>query len=116
VRDLSTQWDFCLPPLPPELAFNGATGLFQTAVSPPYVGVPIYLIAPDTKLTERDAYNILPVPHLLEPGAVMQFSLTNGLRPEGDSNTYQQTMAVNGTQGTIFAGGDGFITMLCRTV
>lgn len=116
VRDVACQWDFCTPPIMPRLAFNGATGLFVNGLYAKMAGVPLYLIAPDTRMTFRDAYNLLPIPHFLEPGGLLEFRLTNGLRPRGSAATYQQAMTTNGAMGTAFAEGGGHITVLCRTV
>jgi hypothetical protein len=117
-RDVAAQWEFTFAPIMPQLAFNGATGQFVNGLYPKVAGIPLYVVAPDTRLTARDAYYMLPVPHFVEPNGLLEFQLTNGLRPRGTAPTYQQAMAVNGFIGADvdLQGGDGHITLLCRTV
>lgn len=116
LRDLGCQWDFTVKPQPSPLAFDGVTGTFVNAISPPLNGVPLYLVAPDTRMTNRDAYNLFSVPHFLEPLTSLQIRLTNGLHPNGNAATYQQVMETNGAMGRVFEEGPGHITFLCRTV
>lgn len=112
LRDLSTQWQFCSTGDKPLVAND--TGVFIPSLAPDMDGIPLYVVANNPEITNRDAYHMLAVPHLLEPLATLSFRLTPGLRPRADTGAFQQTYNTNG----LFNAGNGVgrISLLCRTV
>jgi hypothetical protein len=112
MRDPATQWGFCVPPVPPTRVINA--GVDSLGVYPQFGGVPINVVAGNADLTLHEAYNMLPVPHLLEPNTALEIRLTNGLRPDGTTGAYTQTM--NTLNNALVTTGNGHIAFLCRTV
>lgn len=77
-------------------------------LNPLYKDVPLNLWAPNTDMRATNLYNMWPVPHLLEPGATLRVTLSNGLMPNL-VQVAQQAAATRNAQ-------DVRITFLCRTV
>lgn len=106
IRDPATQWTFTAPGDHPRFAIDSVTGLVVT-FNPPVgqgFGVPLYLAASNSNITNRDTYNMLAVPHLLESNTSLYFRLVDSADNEG-----------------LFANGvadetPGRISLLCRTV
>lgn len=114
IRDLATQWQFCS--VGPQSTVAMSAGVPVPFIGPSLQGgVPIYLGASNSELTNRDAYHMLAVPHFLEPNNSLVFRLTNGLRPNAvTANVYQQVYNVNGLFG--LGNEEGRISLLCRTI
>lgn len=111
MRDDGLRWEFVFPPVPPTLAIiAGAPTQGNFAVTQ---GIPLSAVANNGDATIHEAYNMLPVPHLLAPNTSLSFYLTNGLRPNTVGG-YQQTM--NTTSNSGHETGNGHISLLCRTV
>lgn len=112
MRDDNLQWEFVVPPIPPTQTVTGA-GLVNGAY-PLINGIPLNVVAANGDATLREAYNMLPVAHLLAPNTGLTFRLTNGLRPDGLTTTFTQTMDTIDNFGD--STGGGHIALLCRTV
>lgn len=112
MRDQATRWEFCMSNAQPTQAIED--GLPVAYGGPTLNGVPLYVMASNPELTNRDAYYYFPVPHLLEPNTSMIFRLTNGLRPNALTQTFQQLINTVGLYNN--GGGVGKIQLLCRTV
>lgn len=114
MRDDSTQTNFVVSPVVPRTAYNG--GAVAAGVYPANIpGLALYVVAANCDLTQHEAYNMLPVPHLLAPNTQLTIKLTNGLRPRGNAATFEQSMETNTSYSTS-GSGPGHITFLCRTV
>lgn len=111
MRDQSVQWEFCVRPTTPT-KFISAAGL-NAGNYPALAGVPINVVAGNGDLTYHEAYNMLPVPHLLEPNTALVVRLTNGLRPDGITGVYTQFIDTVSNFGN--STGNGHIAFLCRT-
>lgn len=112
-RDDASRWEFVVPPVPPRQAV--LAGVLTPGVYPQIAGVPLGgFVANNADATVNEAYNMLPVPHLLEPNTALTFRLTNGLRPDGTTGANQQVM--NTTSNSLHSTGGGHIALLCRTV
>jgi len=112
IRDTDTQWNFCATPVAPHLTIDA--GAPVAGVYPAIQGLPINTVLGNGDLTRQEAYNMLPVPHLLAPNTSLAFTLINGLRPDGTTGTYTQTMDT--VNNNLFSTGNGHIALLCRTV
>ncbi len=112
MQDDNLRWEFCAPPSPPTKAI--VAGALVAGVYPNVNGIPLSVVANNGDATIHEAYNMLPVPHLLAPNTSISFRLTNGLRPTGTAATYQQAMTT--TSNSLHSTGDGHIALLCRTV
>lgn len=112
MRDDSIKWNFVASPVVPTRAVNN--GVPTAGVYPRIVGLPLSVLAANSDLTLHEAYNMLPVPHLLAPGASLKIDLTSGIRPIGSAATFDQTMNTLSTLG--ISTGPGQISFLCRTV
>lgn len=114
LRDLATQWQFCGVGPQSNIAFDAGAPIAFAGPSLQF-GVPIYLVANNSEITNRDNYHMLAVPHLLEPNNTLAFRLTNGLRPNAVTpGLYQQVYNTNGLFG--LGNGEGRISLLCRTI
>lgn len=114
IRDLATQWQFCSAGPQSTIAMDGGAPVPFVGPSLQF-GIPIYLAASNSEITNRDAYHMLAVPHFLEPNNSLAFKLTSGLRPNAlTPGLYQQAYNTNGLFGV---GNDvGRISLLCRTI
>ena len=112
MRDDGLRWEFCIAPTPPTQAI--VAGAPVPGVYPNIAGLPLNVVACNGDATLHEAYNMLPVPHLLAPSTSITFRLTNGLRPDGTTGAYQQTMDTDSN--SLHSTGDGHIALLCRTV
>lgn len=113
-RDDGLRWEFCIAPTVPRQAIVGgvpAAGVYPASWG---TGLPITAVSNNGDAQMHEAYNMLPVPHLLAPNTSLTFRLTNGIRPDGTTGAYQQTMSTVNNFGA--STGDGHITLLCRTV
>jgi hypothetical protein len=112
-RDDALRWEFVITGRAPTQAI--VAGAPVAGVYPLINGMPLSgAIACNGDGTIHEAYNMLPVPHLLEPNTALTFRLTNGLRPDGTTGAYQQTMDT--TSNSLHSTGGGHIAFLCRTV
>lgn len=112
-RDDALRWEFVNPPIFPTntvVAGTLAPGVYPAGQQ----GIPLNVVACNGDATIHEAYNMLPVPHLLEPNTALTFRLTNGLRPDGTTGAYQQAMNTNSN--SLHSTGGGHIALLCRTV
>ncbi len=110
--DSTVEWRFAIPPTKPQTVVNGgvsAAGNYGNIVS-----TPINALAGNSDLTFHEAYYMFPVPHLVAPITSLQIELTNGLRSDGLTGTFTQTMNTINNEGR--STGDGYITFLCRSV
>ncbi len=110
--DNSVFWRFCVPPTVPQTVVNG--GVSGAGNYPSMPSLPINTLTGNSDLTLHEAYYMFPVPHLLAPNVALQIELTNGLRPDGLTATFTQTMNTTNNFGR--STGEGYITFLCRTV
>lgn len=112
MRDDGLRWEFVVPPTPPTKVVQA--GVLANGNYPAIQGIPIQFVAANGDLTMFEAYNMLPVPHLLAPNTSLTFKITNGLCPNGLAGTYLQTIDTvnNGFDDT----GDAHIALLCRSV
>lgn len=113
-RDNSLRWEFVVPPIPPRQAIVAGAPVAGVYPAGNATGIPLNAVAANGDGTINEAYNMLPVPHLLEPNTALTFRLTNGLRPDGTTGAYQQAM--NTTSNSGHSTGGGHIALLCRTV
>lgn len=110
--DSSVYWRFAVPPTVPLTAISGGV---QVAGSYPNIAsTPINLLTGNADLTFHEAYYMFPVPHLLAPNVSLQIELTNGLRPDGTTGVFTQTMNTVNNEGR--STGEGYVTFLCRSV
>lgn len=110
--DNSVFWRFCVPPVKPSTAVNG--GVVVAGNYGNVASLPINVLTGNSGLTLHEAYYMLPVPHLLAPNVALQIELTNGLRPDGLTGAFTQTMdTVNNNNRST---GEGYVTFLCRSV
>ncbi len=110
--DNSVFWRFCVPPVKPTTAISGGAqvaGSYGNIAS-----LPINVLTANSDLTFHEAYYMFPVPHLLAPNVALQIELTNGLRSNGLTATFTQTMNTTNNEGR--STGEGYITFLCRSV
>lgn len=112
MRDDNLRWEFVAPPTPPRKTV--VAGVLTPGVYPNVNGIPLNIVANNGDATVHEAYNMLPVPHLLAPNTSLSFYLTNGLRPDGLTGAYQQAMDTQSN--SQHETGDGHIALLCRTV
>lgn len=113
MRDPSCQWEFAVVnPVTPTEVINA--GVLGPGLYPNMQGVPINVMCGNGDLTYHEAYNMLPVPHLLAPNTSLAVRLLNGLRPDGTTGAYTQTMNTTSNFGN--STGNGHIAFLCRTV
>lgn len=111
-RDDGLRWEFCITPtVPGQAIVAGAPALGNY---PAIAGIPLTAVACNGDATIHEAYNMLPVPHLLAPNTALTFRLTNGLRPDGTTGAYQQS--INTNSNSLHSTGGGHIALLCRTV
>lgn len=113
MRDDSTHTNFVTSMRPPRMALNGGVEVVGTYPNN-IVGIALYVLAANSDMTQHEAYNMFPVPHLLAPNTQLDITLTNGLRPNGNAATFEQSMTTINNVGV--TTGDGFISLLCRTV
>lgn len=110
--DNSVFWRFCVPPVKPQTTIDAGAqvaGNYGNVVS-----LPINALTGNSDLTFHEAYYMFPVPHLLAPNVSLQVELTNGLRSDGLTGTFTQTMNTTNNEGR--STGEGYITFLCRSV
>ena len=74
-----------------------------------YQDPPLSIVAPDTDFRNTNLFNMWPVPHMLEPGAVLRVRLLNGCFPTTGTAVLRQAAATRG-------GQDVRVTFICRTV
>ncbi len=110
--DNTVFWRFCVPPVVPTKTINAGVqvaGNYGNVAS-----LPINVLTCNSDLTFHEAYYTFPVPHLLAPNTALQIELTNGLRSDGLTGTFTQTMDTVNNEGR--DTGDGYVTFLCRSV
>jgi hypothetical protein len=112
IFDNSVFWRFCVSPTVPQTVVNG--GAVVPGNYGNIQGLPINVPSCNGDLTYHEAYNMFPVPHLLAPNTALQVQLTNGLRSDGLTGTFTQTMNTTNNEGR--STGEGYITFLCRSV
>lgn len=110
--DNSVFWRFCVPPIKPQTTINA--GASVAGNYPNIASMPINVLTANSDLTFHEAYYMFPVPHLLAPNTGLQIQLTNGLRPDGLTATFIQTMNTTNNEGR--STGEGYITFMCRSV
>src|SRR6185436_16702039 len=88
--DNSVFWRFCVPPVRPQTTVNGGVSVAENYGN--IVSLPINVLASNSDVTLHEAYYMFPVPHLLAPNVSLQIELTNGLRSDGLTGTFTQTM------------------------
>lgn len=113
VYDSSVFWRFAVPPTVPQTTINA--GAQVAGIYPNITSTPINLLAGNADLTWHEAYYMFPVPHLLAPNVSLQIQLTNGLRPTGLAPaTFTQTMNTINNENR--STGEGYVTLICRSV
>lgn len=110
--DNSVFWRFCVPPVTPMTTIDAGVSVAGNYGN--IVSLPINAFTGNADLTFHEAYYMFPVPHLLAPNTTLQVELTNGLRSDGLTGTFTQTM--NTINNNNRSTGEGYITFLCRTV
>lgn len=110
--DQTVFWRFAVPPTRPLTTVSGGASVVGNY--PNLASLPINVLASNSDLTFHEAYYMFPVPHLLAPNTALQIQLTNGLRPDGLTATFTQTMNTTNNEGR--STGEGYVTFLCRSV